>query len=220
MELKELLGGRNVFLFDFDGVVTDSETYAFETLRALVRDHFGKHIADEDITITIGMDVYGSSREISRKYGIDLSAERMIELLRGYPDYYTEYEGIKAFPHLPELFRTISERGGRIAIVSSTGYEHLCRALERMALSEFPEIIVSGDRVGRRKPDPEPYLRALEILGAAKEESIVIEDSPVGILAAKRAGLPVIAYCGSSVVQDVSGADTSIRDYSQILQLL
>ena len=220
MELKELLEGRNVFLFDFDGVVTDSETYAFETLRALVRDHFGKYIADEDITITIGMDAYGSSREISRKYGIDLSAERMIELLRGYPDYYTEYEGIKAFPYLPELFSTIRERGGRIAIVSSTGYEHLCRALERMALSEFPEIIVSGDRVERRKPDPEPYLRALEILGAEKDESIVIEDSPVGILAAKRAGLPVIAYCGSSVVQDVSGADALIRDYSQILQLL
>ena len=60
----------------------------------------------------------------------------------------------------------------------------------------------------------------MRALGSSKEESIAIEDSPIGIEAAGRAGIPVIAFCGSVVVQDVSAADASIASYSEIIPLL
>ena len=58
--------------------------------------------------------------------------------------------------------------------------------------------------VTRRKPDPEPYLRAAQLLGLAPGDCLVIEDSPAGIRAGKAAGCTVLGYTGSSIRQDVS----------------
>jgi beta-phosphoglucomutase-like phosphatase (HAD superfamily) len=51
---------------------------------------------------------------------------------------------------------------------------------------------VCGDEVPRGKPDPDPYLRAAELLGVAPEECLAVEDSPTGSLAAERAGAAVL----------------------------
>ena len=132
MKLSSIVKGKTAFLFDFDGVVTDSEPYAFQTLRTLVHEHYGIAIDDEDIAFTIGMDVCGTAAAVSRKYSISLSGDELVALLSAYPDYYTEYEGIRPFPYIPELFRKLKEDGKRIAIVSSTHSSHLEAALERM----------------------------------------------------------------------------------------
>ena len=217
MNLSDALSGKTAFLFDFDGVVTDSEVYAFMTLRSLVKDNYGIDIDDEDIEFTIGLDSAGTAREMSRKYGIDLSPGRFRDLLDDYPVYYTEAEELKAFPHIEELFRLIRGNGWRLAIVSSTCYAHLEAALRRLGLEGYPEVIISGDRVVNHKPDPEPYLKGMEALGSDPASTVAIEDSPVGILSAKRAGIPVIAYRGSVVRQCVDGADASIEDYSEMI---
>ena len=220
MNLSQLLSGRTAFLLDFDGVVTDSETYAFDTVRKLMMEHYGLRIDDGDIFMTIGMDAIGTAGALREKYGVDLPSERFLELLGTYPNYYTEYPGIKPFDGLEEFMSKVKGRGGRLAIVSSTCYDHLEAALDRMGLLKYPDAIISGDRVARRKPAPDPYLDGMRALGSSKEESIAIEDSPIGIEAAGRAGIPVIAFCGSVVVQDVSAADASISSYSEIIPLL
>ncbi len=220
MELKDLLEGKDVFLFDFDGVVTDSEVYAFSTLRALVKDNFGILIDDSDIEFTIGLDTYGTAEAVSRKYSIDLSGERLLSLLQSYPVYYTEYEGITAFPYLEEFFRCLKDKGYIIGIVSSTIRPHLDAALSRLHLSSYPEIVIGGDMVKQHKPDPEPYIMALRMLGKDAAEAVVIEDSPVGILSAKRAGLDVIAFCGSAVKQDIEAADIPVNGYDELIQVL
>ena len=220
MKDVDVIRKAEAFLFDFDGVVTDSEPYAFYTVRAVVGEHFGIIIDDEDIAFTIGMDVYGTANAVSRKYSIDLSGDKLIALLKSCPDYYTEYDCIKPFPYIPELFSLLKEKGKKLAIVSSTHHEHLKKALQRMDLFSYPDIIIGGDCVERRKPNPDPYLKAMEILGEDCGTSIAIEDSPVGILSAKRAGLFVLAYKGSEVEQNTEMADAAIRDYSELAELL
>ena len=217
MKLSSIVKGKTAFLFDFDGVVTDSEPYAFQTLRTLVHEHYGIVIDDEDIAFTIGMDVYGTAAAVSRKYSISLSGDELVALLSAYPDYYTEYEGIRPFPYIPELFRKLKEDGKRIAIVSSTHSPHLVAALKRMELLSYPDLIIGGDLVENHKPDPEPYLKAMVLLGESADTSIAIEDSPVGITSAKRAGLSVLAYAGSAVRQNTECADAVISDYAELL---
>lgn len=220
MKLIDLLSEKSAFLFDFDGVVTDSEIYAFSVLRSIVKDNYGIDIDDEDIEYTIGLDANGTADAISRKYLINLSGDEFISFLSEYPVYYTDYEGITAFPGLEELFRKIKERGFKIAIVSSTIRAHLDAALSRLGLSSYPDIVIGGDMVVNHKPHPEPYLKALEMLDAAASSAIVFEDSPVGILSARNAGIDVIAFCGSVVKQDVSAADAMVSDYAKITGIL
>ena len=74
--------------------------------------------------------------------------------------------------------------------------------------------------VVNHKPHPEPYLKALEMLDVNASSAIVFEDSPVGILSAKNAGIDVIAFCGSVVKQDVSAADAMVSDYAKITGIL
>ena len=219
MKVVEVLKQAEAFLFDFDGVVTDSEPYAFQTLCAVMKEHFGIIPDDEDIAFTIGLDAHGVAAALSRKYSIHLSGDELINLLSTYPDFYTEYEGIKPFSGIPQLFKLLRERGKKIAIVSSTRKAHLLSALKRMGLEDFPSLVIGGDSVEKRKPEAEPYLKAMRELGESCESALAIEDSPVGILAAKRAGLFVLAYKGSQVEQDTALADDTIRDYSELLEL-
>ena len=73
--------------------------------------------------------------------------------------------------------------------------------------------------VTRRKPDPEPYLRAAQLLGLAPDDCLVIEDSPAGIRAGKAAGCTVLGYTGSSIRQDVSAADLTLSDFHLYRQI-
>ena len=218
--LRDIIHDKSVFLFDFDGVITDSEVYAFETLRRLVWEHYGIEAEEEDAAFTIGMDAYGTANAMSSKYGIGLTGERFLELLSGYPNYYTEYEGIRPFPGIDRLFCLLKEQGRCIAIVSSTRKPYLETALERMVLLQYPDAIIGGDTVTNHKPDPEPYLEAMRMLHADPRAAVAIEDSPVGIRAARGAGLPVIAFCGSVMKQDTSLADERIESYDTLIGLL
>ena len=92
MKLIDLLSEKSAFLFDFDGVVTDSEIYSFSVLRSIVKDNYGIDIDDEDIEYTIGLDANGTADAISRKYSINLSGDEFISFLSEYPVYYTDYE--------------------------------------------------------------------------------------------------------------------------------
>lgn len=65
----------------------------------------------------------------------------------------------------------------------------------------------------RHKPEPDPYLFALRILGVKPSEAIVFEDSAVGIAAARAAGCHAIGYSGCPVVQDLSAADEVITTH-------
>lgn len=220
MKLQQLISGKKAFLFDFDGVVTDSEPYAFMTLKAVMKDSFGIDIDDSDIWVTIGSDTAGTAMEMRRKYGVDLDGNKLIERLKAYPDFYTSYPLIKPFPFVEEVFSVLKEKGKKIAIVSSTSFGHLSAALQRMHLDSFIDVVISGDRVENKKPHPDPYIKAMEVLNASVSDSLAIEDSPVGIMSAKRAGLSVIAFKGSEVVQETKDSDVEIGSYREFLEAI
>jgi len=70
-----------------------------------------------------------------------------------------------------------------------------------------PEVLVTADDVTFGKPDPEPYRRAAAALGVPEAECIVVEDAPMGVLAAKRAGMTVLAVTTTHAVAALGDAD-------------
>ena len=85
-----------------------------------------------------------------------------------------------------------------------------------MHLLGYFDAIVSGDMVTVPKPNPEGYQKAAEYLQVKPEECIVIEDSTIGIMAAKAAGMRSVGYQGATYKQDVSCADLQAHDYEKI----
>lgn len=218
-DLRELCS-RKAFLFDFDGVITDSEPYVFEVLKQMIKDNFGIELPYSDINMTIGCSDRKVAEYIANEYHIDYSVELSEKLKKNYPDYYFEYEDIKPFPYLRELLSILKARGRKVAIVSSTDRAHLEAALSRMGLSGFIDTIISGSDVQNKKPSPEPYLKGLEALCVDKQDSVVIEDSPTGIQSAVNAGIDCIGFEGSEVKQDTEKASIIIASYKEMIEAI
>lgn len=218
-DLRELCS-RKAFLFDFDGVITDSEPYVFEVLKQMIKDNFGIELPYSDINMTIGCSDRKVAEYIANEYHIDYSVELSEKLKKNYPDYYFEYGGIKPFPYLRDLLSILKDRGRKVAIVSSTDRAHLEAALSRMGLSGFIDTIISGSDVQNKKPSPEPYLRGLEALSVDKQDAVVIEDSPTGIQSAVNAGIDCIGFEGSEVKQDTEKASIIIASYKEMIEAI
>lgn len=96
-----------------------------------------------------------------------------------------------------ELLEELSEQGVRCAIVSSGSRSYIVKALKKLSLDKFFDVIVAGDddvmRDGQHKPHPFPYLHAAAKLGVAPERCVAFEDSISGIRSAQAASMLVVA---------------------------
>jgi beta-phosphoglucomutase len=82
------------------------------------------------------------------------------------------------------------------------------------------DIIITGDEMERGKPNPDPYLKALEKLDLTKNECIAIENSPFGITAAKRAELFCVAVASTLEPEKLQHADTVFEDHTALFNYL
>jgi HAD superfamily hydrolase (TIGR01509 family) len=177
-------------LFDMDGTLLDSEK---------VWD-----VALDDLATWLGGDLSPSARE--RMVGSSLA--RSVAILHADLGIEADPESSAAYltERVAELFRTdlvwkdgalellraVNEAGIPAGLVTSTHRRLTEIALDTMGRQHFTAT-VCGDEVRRPKPNPDPYLRAAELLGVRADRSVAIEDSPVGIAAAEAAGCVVLA---------------------------
>jgi HAD superfamily hydrolase (TIGR01509 family) len=109
-------------------------------------------------------------------------------------------------PILPGVEATIHaarRRGLKLGVASSSSQSWVGGYLDRLALAPFFDTVQCSDDVGATKPDPASYLAALEALELGPEQAVALEDSPNGVLAAKRAGLYCVAV-PNSMTRDLS----------------
>jgi len=81
---------------------------------------------------------------------------------------------------------------------------------------EIPGVMVTGDRVTKGKPHPEPFLTAAQGLGVDPARCLVFEDAPAGITSARDAGCMVVAVRGTVDERDLAGADLIIDNFEQL----
>ena len=204
-------------LFDFDGVIADTETSNFEYYRKAFL-YFGVELSDEDINKLIGTVVPKYEKVLLARAPRPVTHE---ELAKKKAEIGNTYEDGELCPAagVKELIAKLRRRGIRTAIVSSTYTKLIVTALNRMGMTDLFDLILCGDMYSRAKPDPEGYLTAMRYLNAEPEECVVVEDSPNGIQAGKSSGAYVIAYAGNAIKQDVSRADRVISSFEPAGQL-
>ncbi|MDD3337525.1 MAG: HAD family phosphatase [Lachnospiraceae bacterium] len=210
---------RKFVIFDMDGVILDSEVGGFSFLQQNLSKR-GIHIGIEELLKKVGKNSYKIAEEIIKEYNIDETVDEFLEKNRKNGSYYTNCKELKTMDGLNELITILNKREIKLAVVSSTRAVSVLTALNRLKIVPHLNAIVSGDMVRNSKPDPEGYLMAADFLGAQPEECVVFEDSPIGIRAAKNAGMRVIGYKGSDLWQDTSAADMECSSYRESIDKL
>ena len=179
-------------VFDFDGIIIDTETPDFTTWQDEFRAH-GVELSRELWSGYIGagvgdFDIYSHLEELT---GRPLDRDEVGPRRRG-----RYLEAVNANPLLPgvmDYLSTARQLGLKVAIASNSSRDWVEGHVARRGLGSNFEAIRTRDDVEALKPAPDVYLAALEAVGVAPERAVAIEDSPTGAAAAVAAGLFCVA---------------------------
>ncbi len=176
-------------VFDFDGTLVDTEDIHIDAWKeACGKFGVGK---DFDYSIGIGITDKDFADIIAQQYGID-GASLFDEKYRLFFDSSSLSEHCKVYDGIFETIEKLHERSIAMAIASNSLTEYLTTISSSVGLDKYIDCFVGTsltDTTIRPKPSPDVYANALKILNVDAADAIGIEDSPVGIEAAKSAGL-------------------------------
>jgi HAD superfamily hydrolase (TIGR01509 family) len=205
-------------LFDFDGVIVDSEDLHYEAFRRVFEEQGVELNRETYFQTCLGFnDVECIRWGLQGTGGID-KAGVLQELARRKSAYYDELLGsrMRFFPGVCDFIRRAAARYP-LGIASMALRREIDFALQRADLSDLFCVIVSGEEVEKTKPDPEAYQKTLRRMNAhlslgpdrsiQASECLVIEDSAAGIESAKRAGMIVIGVTHTEVAAKLQHAD-------------
>jgi HAD superfamily hydrolase (TIGR01509 family) len=130
-----------------------------------------------------------------------------------------ERSQIRLFPGVETILAWIKIERIRTALVTGSAKRSVDHVMEESVLARFDAVITAED-VARGKPDPEPYERALEELGVKAENTIVIENAPMGIRSAKSAGVTCYAIETTLPRRYLAEADEVFSDHVSLFEYL
>ena len=203
-------------LFDFDGLLVDTESPSFDAWADVYRQH-GHELTLDTWSAAIGtLDGFDPFADLEGRLGRPLDRDTVNERRRELEFAATDLEELR--DGVAEYLREAEQLGLARAIVSSSGDSWINRHLERLDLLEGWSCIVAanGDATVA-KPLPTLYLAALDRLGVAADEAIAFEDSPNGITAAKAAGIYCVAVPNPTTeTLDVTHADLVLVSLEEV----
>lgn len=183
------MSGVRAVVLDLDGTLIDTVTADFRACSALFAEQ-GRELPKE----WWAREVCGDADGYPRLFAL-LAGEQ--EALRGRLtelwDVHFVPEHIRLLPGVRPALTRLRESGRPLAVASSSDGEWVRRWLDHYRIGHFFAAVVSGDQVPRRKPDPAVHLRAAAELGVPPGECLAVEDSTVGVTAARAAGMRVAA---------------------------
>jgi HAD superfamily hydrolase (TIGR01509 family) len=189
--LAEGRGGGSAIkalVFDFDGLIVDTEVPIFRAWQRIYREH-GQELPLEQWLTIIGTasGPFDPVIDLAKKTDTTLDEQELkaLEVL-----YYQEATALQQLlPGVIDYLVAARQLGLKTAVASSSTRKWVMDHLNRFGIGGHFDAIVCREDVKRTKPDPDLYLTALQRLDVSPAEAIAFEDSTNGVLAAKAAGL-------------------------------
>ncbi|GID27603.1 putative hydrolase of the HAD superfamily [Paractinoplanes brasiliensis] len=180
----------DALIFDFDGLIMDTESTLLESWRWEWRRH-GLELPEEGFFAAHGGPV--PERYTALAAAVGPGFDREVSEARRNAYRARLHETLEPAPGIREWFGEAAELGLRLAVASSSGAGWVHGNLTRAGLLDRIEVTACGNEVAAHKPDPAVYRLALERLGIPPSRALAFEDTPHGVAAAQAAGLRCVA---------------------------
>lgn len=196
-----------LIIFDLDGVLLDSEPL-YMTMNQKFFKTLGAEISEEVYHTFVGISATTMWANIKAKAHLSQSVEELKGL-----EKELKYKTLNETQLVPtegvvELLEKLKAGQNTMAIASSGLRKNIDLILNKLNVTQYFDLIVSGEDVLKGKPEPDIFLKVSDHFGRKPEDSVVIEDSKNGVLAAKAAGMTCLAYFNPhSGNQDLTKAD-------------
>ena len=205
-------------LFDFDGTIVDSGAMILASFRHATKTVLAREIPDWELAAAVG-----GSTIFEQMRAFD--PNRVDELVDAYRAHNTPlHDELRPFHGMEELLGGLKAEGRRLGIVTAKRRRTIDLAFRVLDLERFFEAVVTADSTERHKPDPEPVLHALELLGAVPREAAFVGDSPFDMGAGSAAGVFTVGVSWGGLHPEealrAAGADVVVHDQEELLGLL
>lgn len=169
-------------LFDLDGTLINTNELIINSFLHTLNKYYPNQYQREDVLPFMGPSLHETFSAINPKMVNELIAEYRKYNLAQHDLLVTEFEGVY------ETIMTLQQAGFKLGIVTTKLHDVVEKGLKLSRLHGFFEVVVALDHVTKAKPDPEPVLKALDLLDSHPEEAIMVGDNYHDILAGKNAG--------------------------------
>lgn len=179
-------------IFDMDGVIADTEPL-HEKSRDAMLEEFGLDVA------TVSPRAYAKSKrafwlETAEEFNLPYTAEELTIKEFDILMEIAERSGLQPTAGLVDVLNALRSKNIKTAVASSSDRVYVEKILKITGLEEQFDFITCGNEVEKAKPEPFVYLKTLDKLGLAAEETIAVEDSDTGAKAAVAAGIRCVGY--------------------------
>ena len=197
-------------VFDMDGVLFDTEFVCLEGWKAVAEKN---NLPDMELVFPrcIGLNNNDCQVVLKDAYGVDFDYAEFRKQASAEFWSYIETKGLPEKPGVHELLEWLKESDYKVGLASSTKRESILKCLGNAGITDYFEVIISGDMVEHSKPEPDIYLLACKELGVEPDEAYAIEDSFNGIRSAYTAGMKPI------MVPDMLAPDEEMREKSVVV---
>ncbi len=214
----------DVMIFDFDGVVVDSEPVHLECFRAVLEkrrieltteDYYEKYLGFDDHDCFAAV-LTNNGRTVDEGEIAAMTDEKTALVQKVFS------ESIRPLPGAAELMRATDAAGLPLAICSGALREEIVLAAETVGVLDLVDVLVAARDVTHGKPHPEGFLLAMKLLGEMRGRGVdagrswAVEDSPAGIAAAKAAGCRVLAVTNSYERGELTAADVIVESLADV----
>jgi HAD superfamily hydrolase (TIGR01509 family) len=204
-----------LIVFDFDGLILDTEVPVYDAWQELYGEH-GQALPFEQWAQCIGTaDTFDPCADLAQRVGRALDAPTLLRRHRARADALIAAQRV-----MPGVIQRLDEARGMglaLGVASSSSRGWVEGHLGRLGLlSRFHAIRCAGD-VPRVKPDPALYRAVLDAIGVQASDAVALEDSPNGVMAAKRAGMACVAVPNALTARlDLSAADVRLTSLAEV----
>jgi HAD superfamily hydrolase (TIGR01509 family) len=202
-------------VFDFDGLILDTEEPIYRSWLEVYEAH-GESLPFERWVQTVGSTTadFHPQHHLEERLGRPLSQDVIDRRIGRRTELILAQQ---LLPGIVEHLDAARSLGLKVGVASSSTRDWVRGHLDRLGILDRFECVRCRDNVSNAKPAPDLYIAVLDCLGVSPSEALAIEDSPNGVIAAKRAGMRCVAIPNNITASlDLSHADLVLRALSEV----
>lgn len=191
-----------LIIFDLDGVLVETKHLHYDALNRALGEQYAIDW-NEHLSIYDGLKTNQKLQMLTERKGLPTDRHKQV----WYDKQKYTLEGLNDLAPdatLVETFRSLVDQDYKIAVCSNSIRKTILTILAKIGVIQYIDYIVSNEDVATSKPHPEMYWKAISFFGALPEETLILEDSPHGLLAANRSNSHVMRVANPKDISYIS----------------